>query len=178
MKSKKQSKLFWGAASAILAIAVIALLMLRSCVPSGNDADVPFVLNPSISESVTDEGPEQRAEDEILADLNQKVSEGMITMSMNPDPIFDDGKASGNLLIHNENANHHAQVIMIARDDTQDVIYSSGLVPVGKYLNSDKLDVALSAGDYPCTAYFHSVDDVTGEVLGTGAVHITIHVKN
>ena len=53
---------------------------------------------------------------------------------------------------------------------------SSGVIPVGKYLNEDALDVALPAGDYPCTACFYAVGE-DGAVLGSGAAKVTLHIK-
>ena len=179
MLTKKEKKIFCGVFAALLLIAaLVILLLLRSCAP--DDADTPYAryLNLNHSDSISDEGPEQRSVDEILADLNRQVAEGMITMSMNPDPVFAGGTAKGSLLIHNDESNRHAQVVQIVCDDTEELIYTSGAVPVGKHLNSDTLDVDLDAGDYPCTAYFNSVDETTGEILGTGAVKITVHVQN
>lgn len=180
MKMKNKTAVICGVTAAlILAIVVIALLLLRSC---GGDTAEPVSpedhLHPLPIGNIADEGPAQRSEDEVIADLNRQVAEGMITMSMNPDPVFPDGTLPGSVLIHNDEANLHAQVVRIVREDTGDEIYNSGMIPVGKYINSDQLSVDLDAGEYPCTAFFNSVDESTGAVLGTGAVKVTVHVQN
>lgn len=169
-------------AAIIIILAVGTFLLLRSC---GNDtAAIPdeetplaggFDLAPSTA--LADSAPEQPDQEDVLAELNRQVAEGMITMSMNPDPTFENGRAKGSVLIHNNESNRHTQVVQILRDDTGEVIYTSGAIPVGKYINSDALAVGLDAGDYPCTAYFNSVDDA-GQILGTGAVHITVHINS
>ena len=178
MKHKVWKK-FAVIAGGILLLSAILFLLLRSC---GSDAVEPISpedqLHPLPIGNISDEGPAQRSEEEILADLNRQVAEGMITMSMNPDPVFPDGTAPGSVLIHNDEANLHAQVVQIVQEDTGKEIYNSGMIPVGKYINSDKLSVDLDAGDYNCTAFFHSVDESTGAVLGTGAVKVTVHVQN
>ena len=179
MKLDKAWKKYAVIAGGILLLSAILLLLLRSC---GGDTAEPVspedYLHPLPIGNISDEGPAQRSGDEILADLNRQVAEGMITMSMNPDPVFPDGTLPGSVLIHNDEANLHAQVIRIVREDTGGEIYNSGMIPVGKYINSDKLSVDLDAGEYPCTAYFNSVDESTGAVLGTGAVKVTVHVQN
>lgn len=174
--TKKNKKYLFGALVALLLLATFLILLgLRSC--SSQESDVRRYLEMTYSNSLSDSGPEQRSEDEILADLNEQVHASMITMSMNPDPVFHSSTAKGSVLIHNDDSNNYPQVIQIVRNDTKETVYTSAVIPVGKYLNSDTLDVALEAGDYPCTAYFNSVDEATGEILGTGAVRITVHVE-
>lgn len=181
MKLTKRRWLIFAAALLIV-IAGIVILLRRCGKDPGTAVDKGSVstngADLSISTAISDKGPEQLSQAEILAELNRKVAESMITMSMNPDPTFPTWKSMGNLLIHNDEANRHAQVVQIYRDDTGDLIYSSGLIPVGKYVNQDSLDEDLEPGDYPCTAYFHAVNAETGTVLGTGAVRITVHIKD
>ena len=50
-----------------------------------------------------------------------------------------------------------------------------GDITIGKRA---KLDVALPAGTYECTAYFHNLDPVSGEIIGTAGAIITITIKN
>ena len=64
----------------------------------------------------------------------------------------------------------------IYRNDTKELIYKSDMIPVGKFINEDTLDVKLSKGEYECTAYFNAVDEKTGEKLGTSGANIIIHV--
>lgn len=119
------------------------------------------------------------SKEEIQEQLNKQVQEGMINISMNVNPIFEDSKSDGNLLIYNdENVNKHPQVIEIYRQDTGEMIYKSGIIPVGKRLDNDKLMMNLDAGDYKCTAYFNSVDETTGELLGKAGAEILITIQS
>lgn len=111
-----------------------------------------------------------------LADLNEKVAAGMINISMNTAPIFDDGKSAGNLMIVNESVNRYPQVVEISRNDTGEIIYTSGAIPVGSKIEAAKLDVVLPAGAYECTAMFYNVDPGNGTRLGCAGASIQVIV--
>ena len=117
------------------------------------------------------------SEEEIAAALNSKVEEGMINISMNTSPVFPTGTSEGNLMIVNELVNTYPQRVELIRNDTDEVIYSSAAIPVGKKIASAKLDVELPAGTYECTAMFHSLDPETGAVLGSAGAVVTVTVQ-
>ena len=112
----------------------------------------------------------------ILADLNEKVEAGMINISMNTAPIFDNGKSQGNLMIVNESVNRYPQVVEITRNDNDEIIYTSGAIPVGSKIEAAKLDVDLPAGIYECTAMFYNVDPGNGTRLGCAGASIKVIV--
>ena len=114
--------------------------------------------------------------DKIIASLNAKVEEGMINISMNTSPNFRDGTAEGNLMIVNEGINRYPQVVEISRNDTGEMIYKSGAIPVGSKIEHAKLSVDLPAGTYDCTAMFYNVDSDTGSYLGCAGAIISITV--
>ena len=116
--------------------------------------------------------------EEIAEKLNEKVAEGMINISMNTAPYFENGAAEGNIMIVNESINNYPQQVEFIRNDTQEVIYQSKAIPVGSKIERAALDVELPAGTYECTAMFHNLDPVSGEIIGTAGAIITITVKN
>ena len=128
--------------------------------------------------SAVEGGWDQMTPEEIAEKLNEKVAEGMINISMNTAPYFENGTADGNLVIVNESINNYPQKVQIIRNDTGEQIYESGAIAVGSKIERAKLDVALPAGTYECTAYFHNLDPETGEIIGTAGAIITITVKN
>lgn len=155
-------------------IAIILLIIFKPCnctcdCHGGQSQNTYF--DTAVDDAVSDE-QQQSAVD----DLNKQVEDGMITMSMNTNPVFENGDAKGNLLIENDKSNKHPQVVEIYRNDTKGLIYKSNMIPVGKFINEDTLDVKLSKGEYECTAYFNAVDEKTGEKLGTSGANIIIHV--
>lgn len=146
-------------------VAIILLILFKPCnckCDCAKSSSQSTYFDTTVDESVTDEKTES-----AVSDLNKQVEDGMITMSMNADPSFKNGSAKGNLLIENDKSNKHPQVIQIYRNDNKELIYTSGMIPVGQFINEDTLNVKLRKGDYKCTAYFNAVDEKTGEKLGT-----------
>lgn len=104
--------------------------------------------------SAVEGGWDQMTPEEIEAALNNKVSEGMINISMNTAPYFENGTVEGNLMLVNESINNYPQKVQIVRNDTGEQIYESGAIAVGSKIERARLDVDLPAGTYECTAYF------------------------
>ena len=128
--------------------------------------------------SATEGGWDNLSPEEIEARLNEKVAEGMINISMNTAPYFEDGKAEGNVMIVNESINNYPQQVEFIRNDTGEHIYQSKAIPVGSKIERAALDVELPAGTYECTAMFHNLDPETGDIIGTAGAIITITIKN
>ena len=128
--------------------------------------------------SAVEGGWDQMTPEEIEAALNSKVAEGMINISMNTAPYFEDGTAEGNLMLVNESINLYPQKVQIVRNDTGEQIYESGAIAIGSKIERARLDVDLPAGTYECTAYFHNLDPESGAIIGTAGAIITITVKN
>ena len=115
-------------------------------------------------------------EEQDTADLDGKVAAGMMNISMNTVPVFVDGASEGNLMIVNEEVNRYPQIVEITRNDTGEIIYTSGAIPVGSKIEAAKLDKELAAGKYDCTALFYSVDLDSGARLGCAGAAITITI--
>ena len=128
--------------------------------------------------SAVEGGWDNLSPEEIAEKLNEKVAEGMINISMNTAPYFEDGKAEGNVMIVNESINNYPQQVEFIRNDTGEQIYRSKAIPVGSKIERAALDVELPAGTYECTAMFHNLDPVSGEIIGTAGAIITITIKN
>ena len=163
-----------GLAAALTLGIFTAVRMLRKPPASKDDPKTGIVYDDCAVEG----GWDNLSPEEIAERLNQKVEEGMINISMNTAPYFEDGKAEGNVMIVNESINNYPQKVQIVRNDTGDQIYESGAIAVGSKIERAKLDVALPAGTYECTAYFHNLDPETGEIIGTAGAIINITIKN
>ena len=128
--------------------------------------------------SAVEGGWDNLSPEEIAERLNQKVEEGMINISMNTAPYFEDGKAEGNVMIVNESINNYPQQVEFIRNDTGEQIYQSNAIPVGSKIERAALDVELPAGSYECTAMFHNLDPVSGEIIGTAGAIISITIQH
>ena len=168
--------------AAVVAAVIIALLCFRSCSKEPVAAvDQPAETAAAAGGLEMDANAEEgglvyRSKEEIQEELNRKVEEGMINISMNTAPVFENGTSEGNLLIVNNERNNYPQIVYIVRKDTGDEIYRSKGIPVGSKIENAKLDVALPAGTYECVAYFNNADPNTGAILGTAGAEIVITV--
>mgnify|MGYP004457185187 CR=1 FL=1 len=128
--------------------------------------------------SATEGGWDNLSPEEIEARLNEKVAEGMINISANTAPYFENGTSEGNVMIVNEDINLYPQQVEFIRNDTGEQIYQSKAIPVGSKIERAKLAVDLPAGTYECTAYFHNLDPETGDIIGTAGAIITITIQH
>ncbi len=128
--------------------------------------------------SAVEGGWDNLSPEEIEERLNEKVAEGMINISANTAPIFEDGASEGNLMLVNESINNYPQMVQIVRNDTGEQIYESGAIAVGSKIERARLDVVLPAGTYECTAYFHNLDPESGAIIGTAGAIITITIQH
>lgn len=152
-----------------------ALFMFKSC--SGDKAVDTTPNGGVVYDSGAVAGGWDEADvDKIVEGLNEKVEDGMINISMNTSPNFANGTSTGNLMIVNEAVNRYPQVVEISRNDTNEVIYKSGAIPVGSKIENAKLSADLPAGTYECTAMFYNVDAETGAYLGCAGVIIKVTV--
>ena len=163
-----------GLAAALTLGIFTAVRMIRKPAQSKDDPKTGIVYDSSAVEG----GWDNLSPEEIEARLNEKVAEGMINISANTAPIFEDGSSEGNLMLVNESINNYPQKVQIVRNDTGEQIYESGAIAVGSKIERAKLDVVLPAGTYECTAYFHNLDPETGDIIGTAGAIITITIKN
>ncbi len=162
----------------VLLIIAILLAAFRGCENDKPVIENPVETGPGIvyDDGAVEGGWNEADTDKIIASLNAKVEEGMINISMNTSPNFREGTAEGNLMIVNEGINRYPQVVEISRNDTGEMIYKSGAIPVGSKIEHAKLSVDLPAGTYDCTAMFYNVDPDTGSYLGCAGAIISITV--
>ena len=128
--------------------------------------------------SAVEGGWDNLSPEEIAEKLNEKVAEGMINISMNTAPYFENGASEGNVMIVNESINNYPQQVEFIRNDTGEQIFQSKAIPVGSKIERAALDVELPAGTYECTAMFHNLDPVSGEIIGTAGAIITITIQH
>ena len=163
-----------GLAAAITVGIFTAVRLIRKPAQTKDDPKTGIVYDDAAIEG----GWDNLSPEEIAEKLNEKVAEGMINISMNTAPYFEDSTAEGNLMIVNESINNYPQKVQIVRNDTGEQIYESGAIAVGSKIEHAKLDAALPAGTYECTAYFHNLNPETGEIIGTAGAIINITIKN
>lgn len=116
--------------------------------------------------------------DEILADLNNKVADGMFEVKMNVEWSFEDSSTpSQDAYVANNITNSNTVYFDVTLDGTGETVYESPYIPVGSALENIALTSDLSAGTYPCTLTYHLVDSEYVDV-STLAVGVTLYIKN
>lgn len=117
-------------------------------------------------------------EEEIQDALNRKVAEGMLNVSMNPTPVFPDGKSPGNLRIQNIEGNRYSITVTLVRSDTEEAILTTKLIDPGYYVENIKLDTDLPAGDYLCVANVAAYDPDTLAYIGETGMQVLLTVAH
>ena len=163
-----------GLAAALTLGIFTAVRMLRKPPASKDNPKTGIVYDDAAIEG----GWDNLSPEEIAEKLNEKVAEGMINISMNTAPYFENGASEGNIMIVNESINNYPQQVEFIRNDTGEQIYQSKAIPVGSKIERAALDVALPAGTYECTAMFHNLDPISGEIIGTAGAIISITIQH
>ena len=177
-KSNSRTAVWIGAgvlAAAAIGALIFIIITLRSPTAKEESSTKTGIVYDS---SATEGGWDNLSPEEIEAALNNKVAEGMINISANTAPIFEDGASEGNLMLVNESINNYPQMVQIVRNDTGEQIYQSNAIPIGSKIERAKLAVDLPAGTYECTAYFHNLDPETGDIIGTAGAIIAITIQH
>lgn len=165
-----------GIAIIIILLAVIAVLLLRN-----KENDVP-----DEPQTVTEERPsvrmiedEESAED-VMNQMREEVREGMFECQMSMNWSFDDGTAeSKDAYVANSTNNTYPLYFDVYLDGTEELLYSSPVIPVGANLTNFALDKALAAGEYKATVMYTLIrDEETQEEISQAGFKININVMN
>lgn len=118
--------------------------------------------------------------EEILANISEKeaTEPGYYTATMNSEWVFENGtSASENAYVENDPSNTHDVYFDIHLKDTDELIYSSPVLPRGSHLEGITLDKELKAGTYDCVMTYHLVDE-NQETVSTLKITLTIEIQN
>ncbi len=119
-----------------------------------------------------------KTEEEIQAELNRIVEEGMLNISIASVIEFENGTAPGVAYIENVPSNKYVMRVTITLDDTGEVVYQSGGIKPDSYIETITLSKDLDAGSYPATATFTAYDPDTLEEVGQAAAKISLSIAS
>lgn len=170
----------------IVAVVIIVILigiivaMMRSAETGGSDG-----IGETANSGETEKRPvlitEDNMEQMVEQILNQNELEGVplsYQVTMNSTWEFEDGQsASKNAYVANSQNNETAIYFDVVRNDTQETIYQSPVIPRGMDLDDIVLDVDLDAGNYECTLIYHLIDD-DQNTLTTVNMWLMIMIEN
>lgn len=116
---------------------------------------------------------------EISDLLGAKIAEGMVDIGISAEPIFERNGKKGRLGIENIAANRYSFQVELKLDETGEVIYQSGLIDPGYYVEFVELNKTFQAGDYRATAVISTYSlDETEDRISEINVKILLHVMD
>ena len=119
---------------------------------------------------------EGKTPEEVQAELDRIVEEGMFNISIASYVEFPEGTAEGEVRIENVPSNHYLMQVEVVRDDTGESVYRTGMIEPNHHIQRARLDADLDVGSYPCTAVFYAFESDTEEPVGQAAAKMTIVV--
>lgn len=165
--TNKHIILILGSLAIICAAVVITILLLHQPTPLPQDIvpdKVPIVNKDNL--------------DKIESDIEDKVAKGMFETHMNTNWEFPDGKSnSSNAVMGNSASNRYPFWFTVTLKDTNEIVYTSSLLPLGTQLKEIKLEKDLKKGTYPAVVSIHMVDEKGVEVESNMGFNITLNVK-
>lgn len=162
-KKKKKAIVGIGAVVVIAAILAVLFLMNRKEEPEG------YVMDGGNYE-------------QIAAEMDDRVAEGYFETYMNTEWTFEDGTSETQDAIFGNSPNNTKPIRCdVVLDETGEILYSTGVMPVGAQLPPFKLDRDLDAGTYAATCMVYLLDEA-GEgrytEYSSAGFSITITVLN
>lgn len=160
----------WKVAACVLAallVILLALLGIRSC--SQGDG---FSYD---SNAIQGQAPYKTAE-ELQAELNRIVDEGMFNISIASVIRFADAQSAGTAYIENVPGNRYDMQVTITLDSDGSEVYRSGVLAPDSYIGDITLSQSLAVGEYDATATFTALNSETHEEEGKAAAKISLVV--
>lgn len=120
--------------------------------------------------------------DQIMEEMQQQVEEGYFETYMNTDWKFPDGTSkTTNAILGNSPNNKKPIRCEVMLKDTEEVVLSTGVLPVGAEMPPFKLDVDLDAGTYEAVCRVYLLDkeeDGSYTDYSNAGFDVTITVEN
>lgn len=161
----KKIILILGSLVIVCAAVIIAIVLLRQPItPESVPGGVAIVNQDNLAR--------------IESDIDEKVAKGMFETYMNTNWEFPDGKsASSNAVMGNSASNQYPFWFTVTLEDTNEIVFTSSLLPLGTKLQEVKLEKELKKGTYPAVVSIHMVDEKGVEVESNMGFNITLSVK-
>ena len=117
-----------------------------------------------------------KTDEEIQAELDRVVEEGMFNISIASVIQFDNTDSSGTAYIENVPGNRYNMRVAITEDESGETVYESGVLKPNQYIEKIALTHDLEPGMHEATAVFTALDPDTNEETGKAAAKVTLNV--
>lgn len=161
--------------AAALAVCIVLLVSRQGNDRQGDDRQEE---KPDNTSAALERGfVDQKSADDIMAEMFDKVAEGMFECKMTTTWTFENTDAeSPNAYVANAEGNRNTIYFDVYDNTTKELLYSSPMLPVGSELTGIRLDKKLQAGEYDAVVMYTLVDEEYQEVSTVG-FNITITVN-
>jgi hypothetical protein len=114
----------------------------------------------------------------IMEQMRQEVAEGMFECQMTSEWNFPDGQSeSPDAYVANSANNTHPICFDVYIDNTDELLYSSPVLPTGTSIDHIKLDKELPAGSYQASCLYRLLrDEESQEEFSSAEFVITINI--
>lgn len=115
---------------------------------------------------------------ELIKKMQSVVDDGYFNLQMDTELIFNSSKESGKIQIINPEQNKSIIAVDVFLQDEDELLYESGSIYPGQYVNKGKLLKELAKGEYQAYAKAKIYDQETKKEQTTSIVNLTLQVKN
>ena len=154
-----------GAVALALFLAVIWLAARQRAGPEGLAYEPNAVV-----------GTVNRSPEEVRAELEAQVAEGLVSFSINATPCGKRG-ADVNWMIENPENNAKLIAVEVTLDETGETIYKTGAIRPGMYVMYAPPQRELAPGEYRCTAMIRSYRLETEEFIGQAGAELLLTIE-
>ena len=170
-----------GIIAAVIIIILLVVCIILLVTRPGNSSEISDASQSGYqsgdASSVLDRGfVDNTNTNDIVTDMAEQVKEGMFHCSMTFDWTFENSNSvSPNAYVANAEDNRYTLYFDVYEKETNELLFSSPLLPVGSEFKEVKLEKALAPGDYKAIVMYTLVNEDYEEVSSAGFT-ITISI--
>lgn len=168
-QAAKNRKIFIG-----VCVGAVAVILIACAIIFGTG-----LANRAFFDSSAKEGQATyKTAEEIEAERNRQMQEGMLNISIASVIKFENGTSPGTAYIENVPSNKYVMKVTITTDNNGEVVYQSGGIKPDSFIETITLSQPLAAGTYPATATFTAYNPDTLEEIGQAGAKVTLVVES
>lgn len=156
----------------------IVLIIFIVCILFIPKSYINIFINPNYFDKTAQDLSQKTINDKerLLEELQKYADASNFSVEISATMVFQDGRDVGIMNIANPENNIYNMIVDIYINETNKLIYKSGVLKPGDYIENDNLKVFLEKGVYDATAVVKAVAPNTNDVIGEVAFDITIHI--
>lgn len=140
-----------------------------------------FMMNRKEEEPQTTYTMDEDNYQQIMDDMGEKVQEGYFETYMTTEWVFPDGSAEASEAMLGNSPNNTKPIrCELLLDETGEVLFETGVLPVGALVSPIKLDRELEAGTYDATCMIYLMnekEDGTYEDYSSAGFRVTLTIE-